>query len=149
MPKISRNIYAAARDKAGLTQEQAVVLLGVSIRTLSDWENGFREVPDKYADKMATEYPNEQLRYMHTYNNDVARKCLPEIPEEEMPLAVLQAQREINGIPGVLQELVELAADGVITPEEKPRWKLACCRAKKAAGALLGVAMFAEGSVSA
>jgi putative transcriptional regulator len=32
-----------AREKSGLTQEQFAALLGVSVRTLQDWEQGRRE----------------------------------------------------------------------------------------------------------
>jgi len=32
----------SAREKAGLTQEQFATLLGVSVRTLQDWEQGRR-----------------------------------------------------------------------------------------------------------
>ena len=40
-----RNIYKAARRAAGFTQERASELLGVSVRSLADYETGQRLPP--------------------------------------------------------------------------------------------------------
>ncbi|MEI6068629.1 MAG: helix-turn-helix domain-containing protein [Methylococcaceae bacterium] len=37
------SLVLATRSKTGLTQAQFAVLLGVSVRTLQDWEQGRRE----------------------------------------------------------------------------------------------------------
>ena len=38
----NRNIYAAARNAAGLTQERAAECLAISVRSLADYESGVR-----------------------------------------------------------------------------------------------------------
>ena len=40
--KVAVPVAAAARAKTGLTQTQFAVLLGVSVRTLQEWEQGRR-----------------------------------------------------------------------------------------------------------
>lgn len=40
---VSVSTVLSARSKTGLTQAQFAVLLGVSVRTLQDWEQGRRE----------------------------------------------------------------------------------------------------------
>jgi len=40
---VSVSPVLSARSKTGLTQAQFAVLLGVSVRTLQDWEQGRRE----------------------------------------------------------------------------------------------------------
>ena len=37
-----RNIYQAARKVAGLTQEKAAEMIGISVRSLADYETGVR-----------------------------------------------------------------------------------------------------------
>ena len=41
--KVEVPVAAAARAKTGLTQAQFATLLGVSVRTLQEWEQGRRE----------------------------------------------------------------------------------------------------------
>lgn len=40
-----RNIYQAARKVAGLTQEKAAEMIGISVRSLADYETGVRHRP--------------------------------------------------------------------------------------------------------
>ena len=54
------NIYQNARKIAGLTQERAAELLGLSVRSLADYESGLRLPPNDIADRMVTVY-NSQL----------------------------------------------------------------------------------------
>ena len=54
---------AAARKKLGLTQHEMAVLLGISPRTLQNWEQGQRE-PDQAAKillRVATKHPRAVL----------------------------------------------------------------------------------------
>jgi putative transcriptional regulator len=54
---------SAAREKLGLTQHEMAVLLGISPRTLQNWEQGQRE-PDQAAKillRVATKHPRAVL----------------------------------------------------------------------------------------
>lgn len=55
----NRNIYAAARNAAGLTQERAAECLAVSVRSLADYESGVRLPSEEVAEEIA-----RQLRAM-------------------------------------------------------------------------------------
>lgn len=46
------NIYQSARKIAGLTQERAAELLGLSARSLADYEAGLRLPPNDVADRI-------------------------------------------------------------------------------------------------
>lgn len=46
------NIYQRARNIRGLTQERAAEALGISVRSLADYEAGVRFPPDKVATLM-------------------------------------------------------------------------------------------------
>ena len=46
------NIYQSARKIAGLTQERAAELLGLSARSLADYEAGLRLPPHDVADRI-------------------------------------------------------------------------------------------------
>ena len=48
------NIYQNARKAAGLTQERAAELMGLSARSLADYEAGLRLPPNDVADRMVT-----------------------------------------------------------------------------------------------
>ena len=53
MPEEYMNIYKAARRAAGFTQEHAAELLGVSVRSVADYETGQRLPPNDVVDRMS------------------------------------------------------------------------------------------------
>lgn len=72
------NIYQSARKIAGLTQERAAELLGLSPRSLADYESGLRLPPNDAADRMVTAC-NSQLLAVQDLRNSTqfARDLLP------------------------------------------------------------------------
>lgn len=61
------NIYQSARKIAGLTQECAAELLGLSPRALADYESGLP--PNDVADRMVTAYNSQLLAVQHLRNS--------------------------------------------------------------------------------
>lgn len=129
--KSNDNVYFRARKEAAIhnerlfSREGAAELLGISVSTLADYELGnTKVVPVDKVVLMADLYNCPELKYMY---------CKCECPiGKQMPLAT-----EAKGIEGIalrliqkfdpeeLKEmknsLVEIAADGIISDDEKPR----------------------------
>lgn len=65
--KVKLPAAAEARAKTGLSQQDFASLLGVSARTLQDWEQGRREPTGaaKTLLKVAASYPNILLELQH------------------------------------------------------------------------------------
>lgn len=125
------NVYFRARKEAAtynerlFSREGAAELLGISVSTLADYELGnTKVVPVDKVVLMADLYNCPELKYGY---------CKHECPiGKQMPLAT-----EANGIEGIalrmiqkfdpegLKEmknsLVDIAADGIISDDEKPR----------------------------
>ena len=77
------NIYQSARKIAGLTQERAAELLGLSVRSLADYESGLRLPPNDIADRMVTVYNSQLLAVQHLRKGtscDASKNCPTVIP---------------------------------------------------------------------
>ena len=79
MRKTCENRYKLCRENADFTQEHAAGLLHISIRTLSDYENGHAKVPDDIVDAMAEHYKSPVLAWWHLKHYSVLGKYLPDV----------------------------------------------------------------------
>lgn len=128
--KENKNVYFQARKRAAIynerlySRESAADLLGISPSTLADYELGnTKVVPVDKVVLMADLYNAPELKMGY---------CKYECPiGKEMPIAT-----EVKGIEGIAlrlirefdadkvkqmeQSLIDIAADGVISEEEKP-----------------------------
>lgn len=119
------NIYQAARKAAGLTQERAAELLGLSVRSLADYESGLRLPPNDVADRMVMVYNSQVLAVQHLRNStQFARDLLPEVRPMALPEAVLTLIDAVYDFADdkLDRELIDIARDGVISPEERERF---------------------------
>ena len=119
------NIYKTARQVAGLTQERAAEMLGISVRSLADYEQGTR-IPQNYVvDGMVTVYNSQLLGIQHLRESaNMARSILPDVQEMRLSEAVLTLIDAIYDFADdrVDRELIDIARDGVITEDEKERF---------------------------
>lgn len=121
----SCNIYQRARNVKGMTQERAAEALGISVRSLADYEAGVRFPPDKVATQMVDIYDSQLLAVQHL-RQSAALACdvIPDVPE------LCLSQAALNLIDAVYafaddkldRELISICRDGVITPEEQHRY---------------------------
>lgn len=119
------NIYQTARKAAGLTQERAAELLGLSVRSLSDYEAGLRLPPNDVADRMVMVYNSQVLAVQHLRNStQFARDLLPDVRPMALPEAVLTLIDAVYDFADdkLDRELIEIARDRVISPDERERF---------------------------
>jgi transcriptional regulator with XRE-family HTH domain len=125
MNKCCGFIYKTGRDHADLTQEKAVEALHVSIRALSDYENGKVVPPDDVVMRMAEVYKYPQLEWLHLYhNNPIGQRILPEYQQCDLPMATVRFIKEHGDVSDLQRRILAIAADGVITEDEMPEWRI-------------------------
>ena len=123
MPGNGIEIYQTCREQAGLTQEQAAGGLNCSVRQLARYEAGEAPVPDDIAYQMVVLYDSQLLAVQHLrLVSHVAAKILPPVTVLDLPRAAI---RIINLVRKFAErhrerELLDIAEDGVISPEERP-----------------------------
>lgn len=119
------NIYQNARKAAGLTQERAAELMGLSARSLADYEAGLRLPPNDVADRMVTVYNSQLLTVQHLRNSTrIARDLLPDVQQMALPEAALTLIDAVYDFADdrLDRELIDIARDGVISEDERERF---------------------------
>lgn len=119
------NIYQSARKIAGLTQERAAELLGLSVRSLTDYEAGARVPPNDVADRMVTVYNSQLLAVQHLRGSArFAQELLPEVRPMALPEAALTLIDAVYDFADdrLDRELIDIARDGVISADERERF---------------------------
>jgi len=133
-----RNIYQSARRTAGLTQERWAEVLGISVEAVRLYETGQNMPGDGVVLRMAEVAGQHIICYWHLLNKSrVAAGILPEITEKALPEAVLDLLVKLrNFSEDGMQELLRIAADGEVSPEEREAYDFALrqLRAVVAAG---------------
>lgn len=123
MPGNGIEIYRTCREQAGLTQEQAAEGLNCSVRQMARYEAGEVPVPDDIAYQMVVLYDSQLLAVQHLrLVSHVAAEILPPVTVLDLPRAAI---RIINLVRKFAErhrerELLDIAEDGVISPEERP-----------------------------
>lgn len=119
------NIYQNARKAAGITQERAAEMMGISVRSVADYEAGVRIPPNDVVEMMVLCYNSQLLAIQHLRLTSMARSILPEVEELRLPEAVLQLIDAIYDFADDKQdrELIDIARDGIISEEERPRFE--------------------------
>lgn len=117
----NRNIYQAARELKGLTQEAAAERLDISVESLGAYEQDRRRPPDSTVLRMAQIYDFPYLCYQHIQSGDLAG-VLPEVGIRTLEHATMRLIRLIGQFAkvGRLDDLLLISEDGVIDATEKP-----------------------------
>ena len=121
----SCNIYQRARNAKGLTQERAAEFLGISPRSLADYEAGVRFPPDKVATQMVDIYDSQLLAVQHLRQSAaLAYGVIPDVPDLCLSQAALNLIDTVYAFADdkLDRELINICRDGVISQEEQPRY---------------------------
>ena len=112
-----RNIYLAARQASGLTQERAAERIPVSVRSLADYEAGVRRPTTETVVRMVEIYDAQYLAYQHLREtSDLAQRLIPDVMGAELPEATLQLLDAIYDFADAHfdRRLIAIARDGKI-----------------------------------
>lgn len=123
MPGNGIEVYRICREQAGLTQEQAAEGLNCSVRQLARYESGETPVPDDLAYKMVRRYDSQYLAVEHLrLVSHVAAEVLPPVTVLDLPRAAIRIINLVRKFAERHREqaLLDIAEDGVISPEERP-----------------------------
>lgn len=125
------NVYFRARKEAAtynerlFSREGAAELLGISVSTLADYELGnTKVVPVDKVVLMADLYNCPELKYGYCKNECPIGKQMPLATEakgiEGIALRMIQ-KFDPEGLNEMKNSLVDIAADGIISDDEKPK----------------------------
>lgn len=118
-----RNDYKTVRKFAGMTQERWAEAIGCSVESVRGYETGTRVPSDEVVVSMCEISGHAALAYWHLrHKSPLAADVLPEVEQLPLPQAVVQLLCAINDFSEMHSGLLELAADGKISPTEVGIW---------------------------
>ena len=114
-----RNIYKTARLAAGLTQERWAEVLGISTESVRLYETGRGLLSVDVVARMSEVAVMPVLGYWHLKEKSgVANDILPDVKRLELPQAVVQLLVAIRDFKENTDELLTIAADGIVDASE-------------------------------
>lgn len=124
MEEICANIYKQSRKNAGIEQGDAADALGVSIRSLQNYESDLSpSIPQlDVVRNMVIFYKDRSLAYKHIKKSPIG-EFMPELSSQTLPVATLGVVDDINNFNEVMDKLVSITRDGQITVDEVGDWK--------------------------
>lgn len=119
-----KNIYQAAREAAGMTQERAAELIGLSVESIRSYESEKRIPADETVIKMAEIYGGANyLAYQHLkHKSMIGNVILPDVTEIPLSQAALQMINEMNDFIQCEPEIIRITMDGIIDTNEELSW---------------------------
>ncbi len=112
-------MFRCARNKAGLSREEAACRLYIGSRTLADYESGRTIAPPDVVMRMSEVYQEPTLPA------DYCSKVCPigqvlahRIERSEFAVTVLRVLKEFADVERMKDSLIQIAADGEISPHE-------------------------------
>ena len=127
MQEECRNLYYNARRTAGLTQERWAEVLGISVESVRLYEGGVNMPSDEIALRMAEVAGQQIICYWHLLQKSkAAARLLPQLEKKRLPEAVLDLLVKVRDFSeDGMQDLVRIAADGRVAPEEREPYEYA------------------------
>lgn len=121
-----RNIYKAARVSAGLTQERAAEMLGVSVESIRAYETSLRTPPDETVENMVICYNAQFLAYQHLRASAaMARAIMPEVRESSLAEAAVRLVSRVFGFSDDHRDrqLLRIAEDNIVDQRERAEFE--------------------------
>lgn len=147
MTNSTKLYYKTCREQSGLTQEQAVLLLGIAeTSTLSKYENGHLSVSQELAAAMVKAYRTPTLAWWYVRHTlpDLApylQESPPLVTDGDMMLHLELSQDDMSEIRGLLKNILR---DGRVSPEEAEDLKVSAKTLRMMASKLMESAGYLE-----
>ncbi len=126
--KAASNMYCKCRMAAAKyndklnSREGAAELLGLSPSTLASYELDLTKVvPVENIALMADVYNAPELRRWYCTNVCPLGEDMPKLELAELDRITVRTLATLKNISEIKDDLIDIAADGVISPDEKPR----------------------------
>ncbi len=133
MKEICENIYKKSRKNAGLEQIEAADKLGVSARSLQNYESEMNQTipPLDIVRNMCILYKDKGLAYKHIKKSPIG-DFIPDFSEQpSLTVATLSMVSDFNKMQGMIAKVIEVAKDGKIDQSENDDWQEFCNIANK------------------
>ena len=120
--KPDKNVWFLSRERAGLTREAASAAMEyISEDRIQRIESDKSSPHPDEVLAMARVYHDPILTNLYcTQECPIGEKYVPKISQSELSAIVLEILDSVRGLEGCRDRLVEIAADGVISREERP-----------------------------
>lgn len=120
-PFCKARIAAAKYNEKLFSKECASEQLGISVSTLSDYELGLTKViPPDMVIKMADLYKSPELKNVYCREMCPLGCDFPKIELVDLDRITVKALATFRNVEEQKERLLDIAADGVITEDEKP-----------------------------
>lgn len=126
--KAANNMYCKCRLEAAKyndklnSREGAAEMLGVSPSTLASYELGLTKVvPVESIMLMSDVYNAPELKPWYCTNVCPLGEDMPKLELEELDRITIKTLATLQHISEVRDDLLDITADGVISPDEKPK----------------------------
>ena len=117
------SIYKTARHQSGMTRETAAEYLHMATDTLRRYENGYVTPPDDVVVAMCELYETPALACQHLREaSELGRLVLPELDPCNLQTATIRLVNRVIAFADAHRDrqLLQIAEDGIISPEERP-----------------------------
>jgi hypothetical protein len=116
--------YGPSRKRAGLTQEKASEILGISCRCLCDYETGVRPVPNQIVDLMVMAYDDRLLAVQHLRIsapsvNDILPEFRSGLPFGQTACRLFRLMNDFVDKNDMDATLMMIAEDGVVDSHQE------------------------------
>ena len=122
MANVDLNIYALCRHRAHMTQEAWAEALGISPESVKRYEGNLRVPPNAIVARMVNVSGDESLALRHILKSATELDVLPDVGHASLPKAAIQLINRVLQFADAHRDrqLLQIAEDGVISPEERP-----------------------------
>lgn len=136
------NIYQASRNSAGMTQERAAELLGVSVESIRDYEGGKRFPPNQIVARMIELYSSPYLAIQHINNSaKELAEFLPQLRENSLQGATLCLLNDLEEVNALRSRIINITCDGKVDESEQEEFHAIKLELKDAVNSIMSFLM--------